>query len=213
MTTSSPLTDVPAAPHSVWEDVFGMATGVILVSFGLYLLEAAALVTGGTAGLSLLLSLGTSWGFGLLFVLVNLPFFLLAVRRKGWVFSLKSAASIGAVSGIAYLHPHFLPLPALADDQASGIYVAVVGNLMAGTGLLVLFRHGSSLGGFNIVALIAQEQFGWRAGYVQMVLDLCVVIGSLFVVPASNVLISALGAAMLNIVLVLNHRPGRYTGY
>ncbi|SMY13252.1 YitT family protein [Brevibacterium jeotgali] len=213
MTTSSPLTDVPASPHSVWEDVFGMATGVILVSFGLYLLEAAALVTGGTAGLSLLLSLGTGWPFGLLFVLVNLPFFLLAVRRKGWVFSLKSAVSIGAVSGIAYLHPHFLPLPSLIDDLASGIYVAIVGNLMAGTGLLVLFRHGSSLGGFNIVALIAQEQFGWRAGYVQMALDLCVVIGALFVVPVSSVLISALGAALLNVVLVLNHRPGRYTGY
>lgn len=213
MTTSSPLTDVPASPHSVWEDVFGMATGVILVSFGLYLLEAAALVTGGTAGLSLLLSLGTGWPFGLLFVLVNLPFFLLAIRRKGWVFSAKSAVSIVAVSGLAVLHPLLLPLPSLIDDPLTGVYAAIVGNLMAGTGLLVLFRHGSSLGGFNIVALIAQEQFGWRAGYVQMALDLCVVIGALFVVPVSSVLISALGAALLNVVLVLNHRPGRYTGY
>lgn len=213
MTTSSPLTDVPASPHSVWEDVFGMATGVVLVSFGLYLLEAAALVTGGTAGLSLLLSLGTGWPFGLLFVLVNLPFFLLAIRRKGWVFSAKSAVSIVAVSGLAVLHPLLLPLPSLIDDPLAGVYAAIVGNLMAGTGLLVLFRHGSSLGGFNIVALIAQEQFGWRAGYVQMALDLCVVIGALFVVPVSSVLISALGAALLNVVLVLNHRPGRYTGY
>ncbi|MGO1765305.1 MAG: YitT family protein, partial [Brevibacterium yomogidense] len=118
-----------------------------------------------------------------------------------------------AVSGLAVLHPLLLPLPSLIDDPLTGVYAAIVGNLMAGTGLLVLFRHGSSLGGFNIVALIAQEQFGWRAGYVQMALDLCVVIGALFVVPVSSVLISALGAALLNVVLVLNHRPGRYTGY
>jgi hypothetical protein len=46
-----------------------------------------------------------------------------------------------------------------------------------------------------------------------MVLDLCVVVGALLVAPVSHVLISALGAALLNVVLVLNHRPGRYTGY
>lgn len=213
MTSTSPLADVPAKPHAVWEDLFGMATGVILVSLGLHALGIARLVTGGTAGLSLLLAQGTGMGFGLLFLLVNLPFFILAIRRKGWVFSAKSAVSIVAVSALASLHEHFLPTLPLLEDAAGGVYAAILGNLLAGTGLLILFRHGSSLGGFNIVALIAQEQFGWRAGYVQMVLDLCVVLGALFVVPVSHVLISALGAALLNVVLVLNHKPGRYTGY
>jgi hypothetical protein len=37
-----------------------------------------------------------------------------------------------------------------------------------------------------------------------------VVLVSLAVVPPWVVLLSALGAAVLNIVLALNHRPGRY---
>lgn len=190
-----------------------MATGVILVSLGLHVLGIARLVTGGTAGLSLLVAQGTGLSFGLLFLIVNLPFFILAIRRKGWVFSVKTAVSIAAVSALAFLHEHFLPALPLLEDPTGAVYAAILGNLLAGTGLLILFRHGSSLGGFNIVALIAQEQFGWRAGYVQMVLDLCVVIGALFVAPLSHVLISAVGAALLNVVLVLNHKPGRYTGY
>jgi len=213
MTSSPALADVPATPHSFWEDFFGIATGVVLVSLGLHLLGIARLVTGGTAGLSLLLAQGTGLAFGLLFLLVNLPFFILAIRRKGWVFSVKSAASILAVSGLALVHERFLPALPLLEHPSGAIYAALLGNLLAGTGLLILFRHGSSLGGFNIVALIAQEQWGWRAGYVQMVLDLCVVVGALLVAPVSHVLISALGAALLNVVLVLNHRPGRYTGY
>jgi hypothetical protein len=33
------------------------------------------------------------------------------------------------------------------------------------------------------------------------------------VVPPGGVLLSAAGAAVLNVVLALNHRPGRYTGH
>ena len=84
--------------------------------------------------------------------------------------------------------------------------------MLAGIGLLILFRHGSSLGGFSILALLAQERLGWRAGYVMMALDACVVVAALLVVPPLNVLISAAGVVVLNLVLAFNHRPGRYLG-
>jgi hypothetical protein len=35
---------------------------------------------------------------------------------------------------------------------------------------------------------------------------------SLVAVPPLNVLVSALGAVLLNLILALNHRPGRYLG-
>jgi uncharacterized membrane-anchored protein YitT (DUF2179 family) len=88
----------------------------------------------------------------------------------------------------------------------------VAGNLLAGTGLLILFRHGASLGGFNVFALLTQEKLGWRAGYVQMILDVAVVLSSFLVVAPDVVALSALGAVVLNIVLAFNHRPGRYMG-
>jgi uncharacterized membrane-anchored protein YitT (DUF2179 family) len=92
-------------------------------------------------------------------------------------------------------------------------YGILAGNILAGVGLLILFRHGSSVGGFNIVALILQERVGWRAGYVQMVLDTIVVLTAFAVVAPGTVLLSAAGALLLNLILALNHRPGRYLGY
>jgi uncharacterized membrane-anchored protein YitT (DUF2179 family) len=78
---------------------------------------------------------------------------------------------------------------------------------------VVLFRHGSSLGGFSVVALECQDRFGWRAGYVQLGCDAVVLLLSALVITPLIVLLSVAGAVVLNTVLALNHRPGRYLGY
>lgn len=197
----------PTLPHSVPEDVFGVLTGTFLAALGLYMLEQAEVVTGGTAGVALLLTYATPLSFGWLFFLVNVPFFALALWRKGWRFTVKTLVSVALVSLFTELNQHWIPLPEM--DQ---IYGVIAGNLLLGVSLLAVFRHGSSLGGFNILALIAQEQFNMRAGYVQMSLDVIVILIALTVVAPMNVLISAVGAVVLNMVLALNHRPGRYRG-
>ena len=196
-----------APPHSALEDVLGLVTGVFLASLGLVMLKTAGAVTGGTAGLSLLVTYASGLPFEVLFVAVNLPFFALAVWKKGVWFTAKSLACVVAASAATRLHEALLGL-----GELDRVYGVLGGNLLAGVGLLVLFRHGASLGGFNALVLILQEQLGWRAGYVQMVLDVLVVAAAFAVVPPADVLLSALGAVVLNIVLALNHRPGRYMG-
>jgi uncharacterized membrane-anchored protein YitT (DUF2179 family) len=207
--TTHPIEDAPSGlRHRLVEDVFGLVTGTFVASLGIFLLKSAHAVTGGTAGLSLLLSYATGISFGVLYFLTNLPFLALAVRSKGWDFTLRTLVSIAMVSGFAYLHP--LMFPGL---QLNPVYATLVGNLLAGVGMLMVFRHRSSLGGLNTLALIVQEKVGWRAGYVQMAMDVTIILVALTVVPPANVLLSAAGAVVLNIVLALNHRPGRYLGY
>ncbi|MBF4617088.1 YitT family protein [Clavibacter sp. VKM Ac-2873] len=194
-------------PHSVAEDVLGILTGTFVASFGLFLLRDSGAVTGGTAGLALLLSYTGVLPFGVLFFVVNAPFFALAVWKKGWRFTIRTAVSVALVSLFSTLHPAMV-----TSLDLQPVYGVLAGNLLVGIGLLVVFRHGSSLGGFNIVALIAQERFGFRAGYAQMILDVIVILLGLTVVSVGGVVMSALGAVLLNLVLALNHRPGRYTG-
>lgn len=200
-----PLATERTIPHSAAEDVLGVLTGTFMAALGLYLLQEAEAVTGGTAGLALLLTYATPLSFGWLFPLVNLPFFLLALWKKGWRFTVKTLVSVAIVSLFTELNEHMLPMP-----EMNPVYGVVAGNLLLGVALLIVFRHGSSLGGFNILALIAQEQFDLRAGYVQMSLDVVVILVALAVVAPANVLLSAVGAVVLNIVLAFNHRPGRY---
>jgi uncharacterized membrane-anchored protein YitT (DUF2179 family) len=207
MTTAAPGAPSSAVRHSLLEDVLGILTGTFAASLGLYLLKSSEAVTGGTAGLALLLSYTLPLPFGVIFFGVNLPFFGLAVWKKGWNFALRTGAAIALVSVMASLHPWALGRPSIDP-----VYGVLGGNLLAGVGLLILFRHKSSLGGFNIMALLLQEKFKWRAGYVQMVLDVAIVLAALALVPPVLVLLSALGAVLLNLILALNHRPGRYVG-
>lgn len=208
-TAPPPETDEPdlIVRHSAFEDVLGIVTGTFTVSLGLFLLKTSGAVTGGTAGLALLLSYLGGLPFSVLFFTVNVPFFALAVWKKGWDFTLRTMAAVALVSALSYLHPL-----ALGNVMLDSLYAALGGNLLAGVGLLILFRHKASLGGFNILALILQERLGWRAGYVQMGLDTAVILTALTVVEPAGVLLSAVGAVLLNLVLALNHRPGRYLG-
>lgn len=198
----------PAAvtlPHSPAEDVLGMLTGTFLASLGLYLLHSAEVVTGGTAGLSLLVTYAVNAPFSVVFFAVNVPFFGLAWWKKGRAFTAKSILAVVLVSGFSVIQERAMP-----DLELNTAYAVITGNLLAGVALLILFRHNASLGGFGILALILQERAGLRAGYVQMGLDVLVVLAALLVVPIGNVALSAVGAILLNLVLAFNHRPERY---
>lgn len=207
-TVTAPTTTSDPLAHGRVEDIFGLLSGTFVASLGIYLLHSAHAVTGGTAGLSLLISYGTGWSFSVVYVLVNLPFLALALRRKGVSFTVRTLLSIVLVSTFALLHPLAMP-----QAHLNGPYPVLVGNLLAGVGMLILFRHKSSLGGLNTVALLAQERFGWRAGYVQLGLDGTIIVASLAIVAPAVVALSAVGAVVLTLVLALNHRPGRYLGH
>lgn len=194
-------------PHSRFEDAVALVTGTFLVSFGLHLLTTVSAVTGGTAGVALLTVYGLDLRFGPLYLAVNAPFLALAAHQLGWRFVGRTLLAVASVAGFTELHPLVFEIDTVATP-----YAVVAGNLLVGMGMLVLFRHGASLGGFNVVALLAQQRLGWRAGYVQMALDMTVILAAFAMVAPQLVLWSALGGAVLNLVLALNHRPGRYLG-
>ncbi len=193
--------------HTRAEDLLGIVTGTFVASLGLYLLQSSGSVTGGTAGLALLLGYATGWSFPVLFAVVNAPFAALALWKKGVSFTIRTFVSIGLVSAFTFVHQHLLQFASIEP-----IYGTLGGNLLAGVGLLILFRHRSSLGGVNIIALVLQERMGFSAGWTQMIFDVVIIASALLVLPWPAVLLSAAGAVVLSVVLVLNHRPGRYIG-
>lgn len=193
--------------HSWAEDVVATLVGTFVASLGVHLLHAGGAVTGGTAGLALLLGYASGAPFGLLFLAVNLPFLALGVAKRGVGFGVRTLASIVLVGLGAQLHPAVLDVAAVEP-----VYAALTGNLLAGIGMLILFRHNASMGGLNTLALLAQDYLGLRAGYVQLALDVVIIAAALTVATPPVVLASAVGAGLLNLVLIMNHRPGRYLG-
>jgi uncharacterized membrane-anchored protein YitT (DUF2179 family) len=194
-------------PHSRFENMVALLIGTFAVSFGLYLLKEVGVATGGTAGIALLASYASGWSFSVWFVIVNVPFFALAMRRMGWRFTVKTLVAVVMVSLFSEVHPLLLEIRHLEP-----IYATILGSLLAGIGLIVLFRHQASLGGVNILALYLQQSRGWRAGYVQLVVDVLIVLAAFATLPVPMVLLSVVGAVILNVIIAMNHRPDRYFG-
>ena len=93
----------------------------------------------------------------------------------------------------------------------AGIQADMAG-LLAGTGILILIRHGASLGGIGVLAIYLQKTRGWRAGTVQMGADVLILLGGLVVLSPLQLLLSVLGAVAVNLVIGVNHRTDRYFG-
>jgi uncharacterized membrane-anchored protein YitT (DUF2179 family) len=193
--------------HPLWEDALALLLGTAMVALGITLYSEAGLITGGTVGLAFLFKYLFAWPFGLVFFLVNVPFYLLAIWRMGWAFTLRTFCAVGLLSLLAELTPRWVSFAEL-----NALYAALFGGLAIGVGLLMLFRHRASLGGVNVLALYLQERFGLRAGHVQLAIDAAIVLASIVVLPPERVALSILGAVALNMVLAINHRAGRYMG-
>lgn len=201
--------DLPLGrPHNVAEDLYALAIGCILIGLGLVFLKAAGLVTGGMAGVALLLSYLLPLPAGLLFTLVNLPFFVLAQRMLGTRFAVKTIlANIGITLvatatrlsvTIQHVHPAF---------------AALVGGTVIGMGILCLARHHAGVGGTGVVTLWLQRERGWNAGRTQMAFDIVILAAACPVVDAARLGWSVLSAASISLILIAWHRPGRYIGH
>ncbi|HAB64565.1 MAG TPA: hypothetical protein DCE49_10345 [Pseudomonas sp.] len=193
--------------HPLWEDALALLLGTAMVALGIAFYSHAGLLTGGTVGLAFLLKYFAGWPFGLVFFTLNIPFYLLAIWRMGWSFTLRTIIAVGLVSLLAELTPNWIRFAEL-----NIYYAALFGGFAMGVGLLMLFRHRASLGGVNILALFLQERFGLRAGAFQMGIDALIVLAAVFIVPLDKVALSVLGAVALNLVLEINHRSDRYMG-
>jgi len=191
--------------HTLYEDAQAILTSTLIAAFGIYLLQSSQVVTGGSAGLTLLLSKNLGWNFSIAYPLISIPFMALALWRRGLTFTLKSIVTVGALSVFTYFIPQLIDLSSIQSW-----FGAILGNLLLGVAMLIMFRHGTSLGGFNVIALIAQDKFKWKAGLVQMALDAAVVIGFAVTNFSWSAIWAIIGAITLNLVLATNHRPDRY---
>ncbi|WP_298596103.1 YitT family protein [Zoogloea sp.] len=209
-----PPADLPAvqppgaAPHTLVEDLQALITGCLFVALSILMLRESRLLTGGTTGLSFLLHYLSGWRLGLVLFLVNLPFYAFGLAALGKRFTVKTFCAVGTLALFTEIVPGLVHF-----SRLDPVFAAVMGGLLAGIGILILMRHGASLGGSGVLAIYLQKTRGWRAGTVQMSLDVCILSLGLLVVSPGEVGLSILSAAALNLVIGINHRPDRYFGF
>ena len=200
-----PIPEDLKVPHTAIEDVQGLSIGLLTASVGLTFLTHLGFLTGQTAGLALIISYLSGWSFGIVFTLVNLPFYAFAWKRLGAEFTLKSVFCVIALSLLVDWMPS-----AMAFSYLDPLLGTAIFGVLTGFGLLGVFRHKGSLGGLGVIALMIQDRTGFRAGYVQLIVDAMLFAVAYVPFDGRVVLYSLFGAVILNGVIAFNHRRDRY---
>ena len=193
--------------HKWYEDAWALMLGAFLVSMGAIFFSTGKVLTGGVSGASLILSYLTPFQYGVFFFVLTLPFYLLAILRMGWTFTLKTTAVVTMISGFSIVLRPFVGI-----ENVHPLLAAVFASCLGGIVMIILFRHGSGVGGASILAHFLQERGIMRAGIFLLIFDLTVLSAGIFVLPWQNLVFSVIGAVVMNIEIAMNHRPGRYFG-
>lgn len=138
----------------------GLIAGVALNSF----LVPHHLLTGGVAGVAMILHFLLDWPLGLLIAVFNIPLFYAAYRlldREYFLVALFGLATFtAAIDATSFL----VARPAVDDTLLSAIF----GGLISGIGGGLVFRVNGSLGGADIIAVIVKKYFAFNIGHVML---------------------------------------------
>lgn len=168
-----------------FKTVYKFTRTYTIVFFGLFLycLAWASLILphkitgGGISGVGAIIYYATGFPVGYTFFLVNIVLILVAIKILGANFGLKTIVGvIGASILLSVLQPLFTA-PVVEDKFLS----AIIGGILSGAGLGIVFTQGGSTGGTDIIAMIVNKYRNISPGRVILLCDI-IIIGSSFLV-------------------------------
>ena len=180
-------------------------TFLMALGFSLFLVPIQ-IAPGGFSGLASLIVFSLK-GIGITFVptgmltlAMNIPLYLLAIKKLGGRFGLYSV--IGVILFTVFIDVVALFEPLLNIDTSDKMLSAVYGGVIMGLGLGLVIRIGGSTGGSDMLSIVISNRFPTvSVGTVIMVVDGLVVALSIFIYGLNSALYAFI-AIFLSTVLV-----------
>ena len=149
--------------------------GFILVSIAVeYFYVPVHITGGGITGIAIVINYHIpSLAIGMLMMVMNVVLFIIGFRFIGGNFGAKTIYASFGVSGTIWLIEMVLKPHALTNDV---LLSAIIGTLLLGTGLGIVFSQNASTGGTDIIAKILNKYFHFNLGKSMQAVDILVVI-------------------------------------
>nr|WP_321358229.1 YitT family protein [uncultured Draconibacterium sp.] len=156
-----------------------------IMTFGLFLFSMAwtmfvipaEIAGGGISGVAAVVFYATKIPVSLTYFSINIVLVLIAIKFLGANFGVKTIYSIVVVSTFFGLFQDILSEP-LVDDM---FLSAVLGGMISGVGLGIVFSRGGSTGGTDIIAMIVNKYRNVSPGRVIMLCDVVIIASVYFV--------------------------------
>ncbi|MDE7379789.1 MAG: YitT family protein, partial [Clostridia bacterium] len=158
--------------------------GCLLYATGISLfVEPANLSSGGMTGISLIINAVSGFPTGYLYIILNVPMFILGLIFFGWKFLLSTGYAT-VVSGLLmrlgkFAMHNWIKMTSFTDNV---LVNAVVGAVLFGIGMGLIFRMGATTAGTDVIVKILRKRFRHiKTGMISLVTDMIIVGCSFFV--------------------------------
>ena len=134
---------------------------------------------------------------GIIYFLINVPFFIMAYRVMGRKFCVTTLISIAMASAFLSIIP--VPKTPIVEDR---ILASFVGGLGSGYGAGLVLRAGSSQGGQDLIGVcLAKTHPDFKVGAIGIVISLCIYTICLFMYDIPTVLYSIIFAVVTGVCI------------
>lgn len=162
----------------VLQDYSIMTLGLLVFAMAWVLfIIPAEIAGGGISGVAAVIYYATGVPVSLTYFVINIFLVIIAIKVLGANFGVKTIYSISVVTAIFALFQDLVKVP-LVDDM---FLSSVLGGMMSGIGLGIVFSRGGSTGGTDIIAMIVNKYRNVSPGRVIMLCDVVIIASVYFV--------------------------------
>ena len=170
------------------KDYFYITLGLLMYTFGFTVfLLPYEIVTGGIAGIGAIVFYATGFPVQYTFFIINALLIVGTIKLLGWKFLTKTIYATFMLTFMLEMAQqvvmmpdgHFYKLLGEGNDFMS----LVIGCMITGTALAVVFLNNGSTGGTDIVAAVLNKYHNITLGRALIVIDICI-IGSCLFIPS-----------------------------
>jgi uncharacterized membrane-anchored protein YitT (DUF2179 family) len=145
-----------------------------------FFLIQAKLAPGGLYGIAMILNDQIKINIGLAFFLMNVPFFIWALKVLGLKYILRTGVAIAVSSimvdvGTKILYPLVTKYITMPNPNDLILY-SIFGGALLGIGVGLVFRNVASTGGTDLISQLIYYTTGFEYGKLVMILDATIII-------------------------------------
>lgn len=162
------------------KDYINITLGLMLYTFGFTVfLLPYKIVTGGITGIGAIIFYATHFPVQYTFFIVNAILIVAALKVLGWRFLLKTIYATFALTFMLEVAQKIVLMPN-GDfykllGEGNDFMSLIIGCMLTGTSLAIVFLNNGSTGGTDIVAAVVNKYYNLSLGKVLIMVDLCII--------------------------------------
>ncbi|NDV69754.1 YitT family protein [Dysgonomonas sp. 25] len=188
-----------------WKDYLLITVGLVLYAVGLIgFIKPGGIVTGGLTGIALLIEYSTGLPLQYVYFFTNCALLLVALKILGIKFLAKTIYGVVVLTALITIAQLIFKEPLMASEPTLS---GVVGGMMCGAGIALVFSANGSTGGTDIVVAIINKYKNISFGRGMLLCDFTIICCSYFVFHDYQKIIIALivmGVMTYTIDMVIN---------